>query len=234
MTASGAPRPDLRDVLPVEIAETELSAVRALLEDLRADVSAQEAAAAQAERVVLGSTIDPDEASALEESTQLVQQLAAVRRAELRALADLARREAEEQVRAAARMAAELSAASRRDAAELLRDRVATGTAAADAAAPLAPPPGPPPAEPSDAPGHWGEPLPGLQHWAEPPTEAVAAVVPAAPVRPTVEARKAHEQFWREEEQATAARTAGIAPIEALLPTAALVILLIAVLLLIG
>jgi len=45
---------------------------------------------------------------------------------------------------------------------------------------------------------------------------------------------QAHEQFWREEVQATAARTLGVTPIEVLLPTAALLILLLAVLLLIG
>ena len=45
---------------------------------------------------------------------------------------------------------------------------------------------------------------------------------------------EAHEQFWREEAQATIARTSGVSPVEVLLPTAALLILLLAVLLLIG
>ena len=97
---------------------------------------------------------------------------------------------------------------------------------------------GPPRADapsPRDAPtASWAAPLPKLMHWAEPAPAVLPAAVPPASVRARDEVADAHEQFWREEAQATTARAAGVSPIEVLLPTAALLILLLAVLLLIG
>ena len=75
--------------------------------------------------------------------------------------------------------------------------------------------------------------------------ELLAQHLPVPPIDPPApvliaQAADTNEAFWREEAQATAARSAAtkavesIAPIEALLPVLALVLLLVAVLVLIG
>ena len=77
-----------------------------------------------------------------------------------------------------------------------------------------------PAVQPEPQAARWAVPLPPLPHWAEPAPEVLPAAVPAPRERDAVAA--AHEQFWQEEAQATSARSAGMSPIEVLLPTAAL------------
>ena len=127
-----------------------------------------------------------------------------------------ARLAAEARLAEATRLAEELAAASRREVSEIL----STGWA---------------------APATISEPAP------EPVTDRVLAPTPppvvhaelAAPAL-IADAAETNEAFWREEAQATAARSVAtkavesIAPIEALLPVLALVLLLVAVLVLIG
>jgi hypothetical protein len=211
-------RPAVRDVVGVDIAEAELAAVRDLLDQLRADVFTEERAAVAAEQRPVAAprpaAHPAPEVGAIALSRQIVEQMAAARRGDRRTSEDDAIRLAEAQLAEATRRAADLAAAARREAAELLRTRLD----------------GAPPAPPHL---HWAEPLPELRHWAAPAPAAPPPAVPAPTVRPADETTQAHEQFWREEAQATAARTAGVAPVEVLLPTAALLLVLVAVLLLI-
>jgi hypothetical protein len=230
-------------VVTVDIAEGELAAVRAMLDQLRDDVHHEERAAAAAEDQIVVSPVAPrgsPELEAIEVSRRIVQQMAAARRGEILTAEQEALVAAQARVVDARRHAQDLAAAAHRDVAHVLRARF-PGVAG----------PVPPPEAGDDLP-HWeapdddaleqerlqyeareAEPFPAMQHWAEPaparPTEAPAPPVVVVPD----DATRAHEQFWREEAQATAARGAGVTPVEVLLPTAALLLLLVAVLLLI-
>jgi hypothetical protein len=201
-------RPAVRNVVTVDIAEAELAAVRALLDQLRDDVHQEERAAAAAEdQIVVGPALAlraAPEVEAIEVSRRIVEQMAAQRRGEIRTAEQEALHEAQARVHAAGRHAQDLATAAHRDVAQVLRARFP------GVAAPVSP------AEAGD-----------LPHWEASDDALVDDAVLS-------DATQAHEQFWREEAQATAARATGVAPIEVLLPTAALLLVLFAVLLLIG
>jgi hypothetical protein len=222
--SSELPRPELRDVVTVDIAEAELAAVRAMLDQLRDDVHHEERAAAAAEDQIVVGPVAPrgsPELEAIEVSRRIVREMAAARRGEILTAEHEAFGEAQARVVDARRHAQDLAAAAHRDVAQVLRARFP------GVAGPV------PPAEPGNDLPHWAEPLPAMQHWSEPaPSRPTAAPAPPVVVVPD-DTTQAHEQFWREEAQATAARTAGVTPVEVLLPTAALLLLLVAVLLLI-
>jgi hypothetical protein len=238
-------RPEVRDVVTVDIAEVELAAVRALLDQLRDDVHHEERAAAAAENQIVAPTTAPraaPELDAIDVSRRIVEQMAAQRRGEIRTAEQQALIDAQAQVDEARQHAQNLAAAAHRDVAQVLRVRFPGVSGPAPAVDPDvelrhweerengAPPralrlPDPP---------AWAEALPPLQHWAEPAPRRWSAVAPTPPVPEPDETTRAHEQFWREEAQVSAARSTGVAPVEVLLPTAALLLVLFAVLLLIG
>lgn len=204
-------RPQVRSTVSVDVAEAELVAVRDLLAQLEGEVAAERRAADEADRRsrVVSSALDVD-LDPVEQSRRIVEEMTATRQVAWRASFEEATVAAEARVAEATRLAEELAAASRREVSEIL----ATGWV----------PPAPvPSAAPASAPRHLAPAAP-------------AAVVPASVTGPP----SADEVFWREAARATAARAAttkavaAFAPIEAILPTVALVILLIAVLLLVG
>ena len=237
MSTSELPRPDAHDVVSADIAGPQLAAVRAMLDDLLDEVLDAEWAADTAElaagaRAPLGEPAD--EAIAL--SQQIVEQMRASRGPELAATVDTARQVAEARVVQASRLASSLSETARQEAAQVLHQALPaeeadlphwgepsvapvppiTPVAPATPTASTAPPPVP-------APVTWRAPEADLPHWADPKPPLPAAPEPA----------HVHDQFWREEQQATQARSEAVSPLEILLPTAALLLLLVAVLVLI-
>jgi hypothetical protein len=206
-------RPPLRDVVSIEIAEAELHAVRDLLAQLEEEVDAEQRAADAAERRArpLGSSLDVD-LDAVERSRRIVEEMAATRQASWRSSYEEARLAAEARLAEATRLADELLEAAHREVSEIVASGWPAPASTPTAAPPPAADPHHPPAPPVDLP-------------------APALIAQAA---------DSNEAFWREAAAASAARSAAtkalesFAPIEAILPTIALVIVLIAVLLLVG
>ena len=197
-------------------------------------MQAEERAAAHAEghAAVLTPPEEPDspsappgpEIGAIELSRQIVADMAAARRDELGVAVTAERLAADARVLEARRRADALAEAARRDAREVLRRQLeGESVRISPTATAPAPPLSAPPLAEEPEPAHWTA---ADDEWLDAEDTVAGREGPAT---------AAHEQFWREEAQASAARAvSGPSPIEVLLPTAALLLLLIAVLLLIG
>jgi hypothetical protein len=250
-----------REVVSVAVAEAELVAVRDLLSELGSEVAAEERAADIAER--RAAEVSSSVASghdALERSRHIVDEMAVQRQAEWRDSYERARAEADARLAEASRRAAALIEAASRETTQVLESRtdpdapktrfpVPPGSAvyppvlrpeprgpkAITPTTSQAPPPSAPPvsAAPAPEPAPAAALAPALAGWAP----ASAPPSQRTPVLPDLDE---DVEFWREATEAEAAtnRTVravtSLAPVEAILPAVALLLLLVAVLLLIG